>query len=322
MRILHTALKMTLVTIIAGLISKWVGLDYWLTGGILAVLSIQPTKRDSVHTAFKRIIDVFFAMILATLLFSLLGYHFWVFVIVVFVFSFISFQLNISEGIVPALVIVTHLLIYGKFSFPFFLEESLLVLISIGIATLFNSFYPEQGKKILKKYVVQIDQHLKDHLLILSFLIKDPEYHEVYSKHYHLLEKELTNIMKQVERVNKDVLFQNDQSYLAYAQMRQTQALSIKHMYDQALTIETAHKYAVEISDVIKNFSYELGLHQETITHLNLINELLKKYKKSELPKTREEFESRATLYQVLLELKSLLKINLRFHDSFPDFLS
>lgn len=48
MRILHTAIKMTLVTVMAGLISKWIGLDYWLTGGVLALLSIQLTKKDSI----------------------------------------------------------------------------------------------------------------------------------------------------------------------------------------------------------------------------------------------------------------------------------
>ncbi|MFA5471856.1 MAG: aromatic acid exporter family protein, partial [Acholeplasmataceae bacterium] len=120
MRVIHTAIKMTLVTLMAGLISKWIGLDYWLTGGVLALLSIQLTKKDSITIGIKRIVDVFFAMILSTLLFVLLGYEFWVFIVVTFIFSLASFRLKISEGIVPALVIVTHLLIHGSFSFDLF----------------------------------------------------------------------------------------------------------------------------------------------------------------------------------------------------------
>jgi uncharacterized membrane protein YgaE (UPF0421/DUF939 family) len=51
-----------------------------------------------------------------------------------------------------------------------------------------------------------------------------------------------------------------------------------------------------------------------------MINDLLEKYRLSELPKTREEFESRAILYQVLLELESLLNVNVQFYEAHPDF--
>src|SRR5690554_4212068 len=206
MRVIHTAIKMTLVTLMAGLISKWIGLDYWLTGGVLALLSIQLTKKDSITIGIKRIVDVFFAMILSTLLFVLLGYDFWVFIVVTFIFSLASFRLKISEGIVPALVIVTHLLIYGSFSFDFFIEESLLVIVSIGIAMIFNTFYPTFGEKTLSRYVEVIDSYIKDHLLMLSFLVKDPEYHETYYKHYDLLEQKLSEVIHQVELTDKDIL--------------------------------------------------------------------------------------------------------------------
>ena len=101
MRVLHTAIKMTLVTMIAGLVSRWIGLDYWLTGGVLALLSIQLTKKDSITIGIKRIVDVFFAMVLSTIFFVFLGYYFWVFIIVTFIFSLASCKLNIAVGIVP-----------------------------------------------------------------------------------------------------------------------------------------------------------------------------------------------------------------------------
>lgn len=320
MRIFHTAVKMTLVTVIAGLISKWMGLEYWLTGGILALLSIQLTKRDSLIIAFRRIVDVFFGMLLSVLLFVIFGYEFWVFIVIVFIFSLASWRLNIAEGIVPALVIVTHLLIFGEFSFPFILEESLLVLISIGTATLFNTLYPSQGESELIKYTHMIDQFIRDHLLMLSFLIKDPLYAETYNNHYENLGKELNKVIHDVELIDRDLLFQNNQSYLSYAYMRKTQATFMKHMYDQASKITCVHQNALEISDFIKDLSYDVGLYNHSLRYIKYIDDLLGKYRLSELPKTREEFESRAVLYQILLELESLLNVNLQFYEAHPNF--
>ena len=55
--------------------------------------------------------------------------------------------------------------------------------------------------------------------------------------------------------------------------------------------------------------------------HRKNIDALLEKYRSSELPKTRKEFESRAILYQILIELESLLEVNLAFYKVHPNFL-
>ena len=321
MRIFHTAVKMTLVTLIAGLLSKWIGLEYWLTGGILALLSIELTKRDSLTIAFRRIVDVFLGMFLSIILFVILGYEFWVFIVVIFIFSLASWKLKIQEGIVPALVIVTHLLIFGEYSFVFVIEEILLVIISIGTATLFNTLYPSFSEKELLKYTRMIDQFIREHLLILSFLIKDPDNYETYQSHYMNLGKELKKSISQIKISNKDILFQNDQSYLSYAYMRNAQATYMKHMYDQASKMSCVHKNATEISEFIRDLSYDLSLYSDSKKHKVLIDQLFVKYRESELPKTRKEFESRAILYQILLELEAFLQENMQFYDAHPKFL-
>jgi uncharacterized membrane protein YgaE (UPF0421/DUF939 family) len=47
---------------------------------------------------------------------------------------------------------------------------------------------------------------------------------------------------------------------------------------------------------------------------------MLTKYRLSDLPKTREEFETRAILYQILLELESFIKIKIEFYHTYPSF--
>ncbi len=320
MRLFHTAVKMTLVGVIASLIAKFIGLEFWLTAGILAILSIHLTKRDSVVISSRRLIDSVFGLLLATLMFISFGYNYWVFFIFIFIFTYISWMLKISEGIVPGLVLVTHLLIENTFSLSLLANELSLIFISIGIATIFNILYPQSTEKELVMHVKSIDTLVADHLFMLSLLLKDPDYNEEYYRHYSLLDHKIQEYIDIVELVDKDLLFQNDHSYLAYFHMRKEQTSYIRHMYLQALKIKKLHQYALEISDYLVTLSKDIGQYNKAVEQLRKLDVIQQEFKVSSLPSTREEFEIRATLYQILIEIESLLLVKVNFHHQFPDF--
>ncbi|MCF7930685.1 MAG: hypothetical protein K9L02_04140 [Acholeplasmataceae bacterium] len=320
MRLFHTAVKMTLVGVIASLIAKFIGLEYWLTAGILAILSIHLTKRDSVEISSRRLIDSVFGLLLATLLFISFGYYYWIFFIFIFIFAYASWMLRIAEGIVPGLVLVTHLLQEGAFSLPMLTNELSLIFVSIGIATIFNILYPQSSERSLVTHVKSIDHLVADHLYMLALLLKDPEYNEEYFRHYSTLDRKIQEYIDIVELVDKDLLFQNDHSYLAYFHMRKEQTNYIRHMYLQALKIKKLHPYAVEIADYVITVSQDIGLYNKAVQQLRNLDVIQQEFKVSELPKTREEFEIRATLYQILIEIESLLMVKVDFHHQFPDF--
>ena len=62
-----------------------------------------------------------------------------------FVFPALSFLFKIPEGIVPSIVLITHLLTISNMTFQFVLEEVAILSIAIGIAMLVNIFYPSFG---------------------------------------------------------------------------------------------------------------------------------------------------------------------------------
>ncbi len=320
MRLFHTAIKMSLVGVIASLVAFSLSLDYYLTAGILAILSIHLTKRDSLQISLRRLIDAFYGLMLATLMFIAFGYSFLVFSIFVFIFAYTSWVLKISEGIVPALVLVTHLLIKGSFDGGLLFNEFLLITIAVAIASVFNIIYPTSSEKTLDSYVKTIDQLVRDHLFMLSILLKDPEYHDEYYRHYAMLNKKISETIDIVELVDKDLLFQNDHSYLSYFHMRKEQTNYIRHMYQQALKIKTLHPFALEISTFVKELTYDIGIYNKAIFQLKKLDQLQQTYKEASLPETREEFEIRAMLYQILNEIESLLMVKVEFHHQYPNF--
>ena len=93
MRILHTTIKMSLVGIITSLVTRELGLEYWLTAGIVGLLSISMTKRDSLYSSARRVVDAIFGLMLSTLMFISFGYVFWVYAIFYYYFLRL-FRLN------------------------------------------------------------------------------------------------------------------------------------------------------------------------------------------------------------------------------------
>ncbi len=320
MRLLNTAIKMSLVGVITSLVARFFGLEYWLTAGVLAILSIHLTKRDSLVISARRLAGSLFALILATLFFLGFGYEFLVYSLFVFIFAYSSWMLRVSEGIVPGLVLVTHLLSRGTFDAKLLLNEVLILVIAIGIASIFNILYPTSSEKELNSHILSIDQMIRDHLFMLGLLLKDPLYSDEYYRHYSMLDRKISKTIDVVELVDKDLLFSNDHSYLAYFHMRKEQSAYIRHMYQHALKIKSIHPIAIEISDFVIQMTKHVGIYNQAIFQLKLLGELQAKYKESPLPATREEFEIRAGLYQVLNEIESFLMVKVQFHHQYPDF--
>ena len=320
MRVLHTTIKMTLVAVITSLITRELGLEYWLTAGIVALLSISLTKKDSLVSSIRRVVDAIFGLMLSTLMFLAFGYTFTVFAIFIFIFAYASFQLKLHEGIVLSLVLVSHLLSEGEFNFNMIGNELAILFIAVGVAMLFNIIYPQSTEKVLDRHVHSIDQLIRDHLFMLSILLKDPEYHDEYYRHYATLDHKITDTIDEVELVDKDLLFSNDHSYLAYFHMRKEQSSYIRHMYEHAFRLKVAHPFALEISDYIKTLASDIGLYDRATGQLKQLSLLLQHYKSAPLPQTREEFEIRASLFYILNEIESFLVVKVDFHHSFPNF--
>lgn len=320
MRLLHTAIKMTIVGVLASLLASLLNVNFSITAGIIAILCINLTKRDSLTMSGKRLVGVLFGLILSTLLFLAFGYNFIVFSIFIFIYAYSSWVLKMPEGIVPGLVLVSHLLNEGTFSFSVLLNAVYIMLIAVGISTVFNILYPTISEKELNRHVESIDQLIRDHLYMLSLLIKDPGYKEEYYRHFQMLDRKISNLIDQVEIVDKDILFINDHRYLSYFHMRKEQASYIRHMYQQALKIQTIHPFAKDISTFILELSYDIGLYNRAITQLRKLDVMQKGYKNSELPKSRDEFETRSSLFQILNEIESLLMVKVSFHHQYPNF--
>ena len=70
------------------------GLKYSATAGIITVLSIQNTKKETLKSARNRGLAFLCALVLSALCFTLIGYHLWAFAVYLLLFSLICLKSN------------------------------------------------------------------------------------------------------------------------------------------------------------------------------------------------------------------------------------
>lgn len=320
LRIAITVLKMGLAGFITSIVAKLLGLEYWITAGILAVLSTQLTKRDSINIAIKRILDTVLGLFLGSLMFLIFGYNYYVFAVFVLIFAGLSFLLRIEIGIVPVLVLVSHILEVGKFTWSSVLNEFYIMAIAIVVVLILDLIYPQSTEKQFKRYIDEIDNQVKDHLLIISKFLRDEIDKEETLKHYEESILLFDETQKEATLLDKDLLFQKGSQYLSYLEMRKVQITHINHIYKHALKMLLNHEHILKVANFIEELIEDISYYDKATLQLKKLEEIRKYYKKTKLPKTREEFETRAMIYQMLNEIEYLLDAKIEFHEYYPKF--
>lgn len=319
-KIIHSTIQLVLVAILSAIIAYLLGIDDYILVGTIGILSVSLTKTETVSNGIKRYLDVVYGLLLSTLIFSLFGFDLVGLVIFLVVFIASSFAFKIEVGLVPSLVLARHVYQFGSYDFMFLLEEIGILSIGVGVAVVVSLLYPSAYQKEINRYVSKVDLMIKDHLFMLAIILKSKEDFKDFMTHYKLINQSINEAIKKAEIKEKDKLFSNDHRYLAYLYMRQNQLSFINTMYEATLRIKETHPFQLIISDYINTVVDAIGKHNKASDLLEKLNQLRINFSKEALPKTRNEFETRALLYHMLADIEAMLKVKVSFHERYPDF--
>lgn len=319
--VIHTTIKLIIVGVISGLIAYLLNIENFILVGVIGILSVSITKKDSLINGLKRYIDVLFALTLSTILYLIFGFELHILVLFLSIFIFGSYATKIDVGLVPSIVLANHVFAYQGFDWPFFIDEVLIITIGTGVALLVSMTYPQDWNKKIKKQIADVDQMLKDHLFMLSILLNQKDNKDTFLEHHYLLNKEITRKINEAEISDKNIIFSNDHRYLAYLYMRRNQITYINNMYKSAAKIKYFHDYQKIIAKYIEQLIQDIGDENKADYQLDKLNTLRNQFSKEELPKTRSEFETRAMLFHIIEDLDSMLNAKKLFHQRYPNFV-
>jgi uncharacterized membrane protein YgaE (UPF0421/DUF939 family) len=318
--IINSTIKISLIAVLATLIGYLVGINNYLTVGIIGVLSVQVTKYDSLKSGLIRFLNALWALLLSFLIFLICGIEIWAFAIFLVIFVFTSLLMKTELGMVPSIVLISHVFNSTALSWGLFFEELSIMVISIGVALVVNLVYPQFWLKSMTKHLKEADQLVREQLFTLSLYLKRTDAAKDFITHQDLTNKAFEKIASTVEKLDKDKPFANDHRYLAYLYMRKTQLNAVNEMYERILKLKESHPNQMKVAQYIEGLSQDIGYEDKANKQMGILKSLINEFEQQELPKTRNEFETRAMLFQMLHDIENFLNAKLEFHDLYKDF--
>ena len=130
-------------------IAQLLGLEFYIAAGIITILCIKVTKKESVQSSLVRVFASLIGLGIGSLLFPLLGYTPLAVAIILLCFIPILVRLKIQDGFITSSVVLLHLYTNQQVDWAILLNEIQLISVGIGIALLMNLYMPNMEKKII-----------------------------------------------------------------------------------------------------------------------------------------------------------------------------
>lgn len=312
-RTVKTAIGASLAIWLTGLLQ----LEFGVFAAIIVIMCIERTKKQTVDT----ILDKFFACLLSLFLsgavFELLGYSPVVIGIFILLFVPLLVKLKIQGGFVTSMVVVTHLYTLRNFNLQIITSELLIIIIGIGIAFIINSIMPS-FKKEIETYKDQIEDKFQIILYEFAAYLRNPNRNWDGKELYEvgeLIKKAKDVALRDIE----NHLIKNPRRDYHYLEMREDQFNILKRMLPVVSSLGLHLKQKEYVADFFEYLSKIVN--EEDTTHLSLkkLEECWQLIRKTELPKTREEFETRANLFYLLNEIENYLHIKKKLYSNRGD---
>ena len=307
-------LKTAVGASIAIMIAQFWGMSYAASAGIITILSVQNTRRESVEIAIRRLIATCIALLIGTIAFALVGFNPISFGIYLLIFIPIVAKLKVTEGIAPASVLVTHLLGEGQINASIITNEIMIMLVGVGVALVVNLYMPSMEEELLAQKR-KIEEQMYEIFIKMKESLKSEEQSLNIQEELDELENNLKGAMKRATQYRNNSFIGKKSLYEKYFEMRYLQYQVMCYMQKHFEHFYMVAKEAFEVAELT-------GQLAQSVHGRVLVEELLEEverlriyFKKSELPVTRDEFENRAMLYQFLSDIEQYLGVKKQFKD-------
>lgn len=317
MTLFERTVKMVLATSLSFLLAQFMSLNYASSAGIIAMLSIYDTKQSSLMVAKNRLISFIIAFSISTLIFTWLGQGILPFTIYLILVIPILYYLKCEAGIVPITVLVTHLMQAKEINLSVLLNECLIFCIGTGFALLFNSYMASNNKAIRDAHLT-VENGLKNALFHLEDALLAQEAPLLEDSIIHL-ENQLSQALILVYRESDNHIFQETNYEVHYFEMRQKQVEILKQMVKSSQQLDGARRESILLAHLVHVTALQLSEKNSALTLIEDIEALLNTYRNGQLPQTRQEFETRAHLFQILQDLERFITEKTHFYHNYKN---
>ena len=299
-------LKLSLGSSLAIFIASIFNLQYSIVAGVITLLVVKDTKRETVVDAIGKLLGFVICTVYSYLCFNILGFNLYSFSIYILLIISTCFILKIRYVIAMCVVISSHYLLQESMSLYWILNETGLFIIGAGIGIIINMFMLSNIEQIYNGQE-RLQKEVSTILIDIASTIINPNKESDYEEHLDRLNILINKSTKAAyENLNNNLL-SDTRFFLEHMEIIKSQKDILATLYNLALQLN----YVPYQGYIIAEFINKIGNTSFETNTVNLLLEdledIFKDMKSQPLPKNRDEFENRAILFLCLTELKKFL---------------
>lgn len=312
-------LKIAVGSCMAVAVAKFFELPYATSAGIVTLLTVQNTRRDTIRLAAERLLSFLLSVLLVFVCFRYIGKLEWVnYGVYIFLMVHVCYFFGWENTISVNAVMGTHYLLTPDYSLNFAASELAVIAIGTALALLMNWHMPS-NLKILREDIRKAEDDMQQVLQELACYLEG----KLDGAHIWLdLDQLEQSIHRGLDRAHEhahNTLSEEDHYYIEYMEMRLQQCALLQAIRHRVWKIDGMPEQAKIISDYLRYLAPYV--HEKNIPDRQSadLQQVFDQMKQQPLPESRDEFESRAILYHVLLDLEDFLFVKKRFADQYID---
>lgn len=312
-------LKIAVGSCMAVAVAQFFELPYATSAGIVTLLTVQNTRRDTIRLVAERLLSFLLSVLLVFVCFRYIGKLEWVnYGVYIFLMVHVCYFFGWENTISVNAVMGTHYLLTPDYSLNFAASELAVIAIGTALALLMNWHMPS-NLKILREDIRKAEDDMQQVLQELACYLEG----KLDGAHIWLdLDQLEQSIHRGLDRAHEhahNTLSEEDHYYIEYMEMRLQQCALLQAIRHRVWKIDGMPEQAKIISDYLRYLAPYV--HEKNIPDRQSadLQQVFDQMKQQPLPESRDEFESRAILYHVLLDLEDFLFVKKRFADQYID---
>ncbi len=313
------------------LLASWAGLLYSASAGITTLLTIQNTRDMTLKTTLQRYLVFLLMLALSRVTMVPLGFSALSFGLFLFFFVGLCWMSGTQQVMASNAVLATHFLIEGNMGLPLIINEFWLLTIGATVGVLVNLLVP-QRRLPLSRYRDEAEAALREILTAMSRRALGmcdaggslvPCTAEAVAGENERMQADfakLDDMLAGYEMAARDESgnrLQGQSIYpIKYFQMRTRQAGFLKRIWSNLERVQRVYSASRPLAELLGDIAESFGESNNALRLLDEHAKLEASYDVSALPKSRDEFETRALLFVMLQDIRSFLEIKRDFYAS------
>ena len=299
---------------IAIYLAQWLDLQFFTSAGIITLLTLVTTKWETLRLSFLRLFTYVISVLVCWGIFHFVP-NMWIeYGLFLFVIVFLSEWMGWRSTLSVNAVIGTHFLTTQDFSIDFLVNELLLVVIGIVIAIVLNLIHINNTHESgIIKSMRHVEHQMKQILMELAGYLKRESQGDRVWEDIIRLEKELDTYLELACEYHSNTFQAHQEYYINYFEMRMKQCGALHNLHAEMQRMREMPVQANIVAEYILDITQYLMEMNDPKKQIEELEQILEKLRKEPLPQTHEEFENRAELYHVMLDLEEFLLYKKRF---------